>query len=357
MYKLKKVVCCLLTFLLVSNLCPNVTMSLAKEKNNKVDAVYEYYELISNKQYDELVSSKLLGGEYYNDVLNCINNEYNKINHVGIYNIKEATVRSIQRVIDPAIVVAQMREYDQAKAVYEVSIELSAYVEDEYLKNGTNKRYVILYGDGRILGNVQATSEEKAISTVSYDKPKKGIEKNPADIKVYLTNKKQIKVVGFEKYCKFVTVSEVGYNWNQNALNACALAIKNYGAARKYTKKYPDLGYDVKDSEADQVYNPDKAMQTNCSLAVSNIWDYYIYDANNGLIPAFHVHDKNVSSYAKKNGGVLSQTKSRDLANSGKNWEEIIKYFYNRKSGVSYYNTEVAVGNVKIVQINRYSSK
>lgn len=51
MYKLKKVVCCLLTFLLVSNLCPNVTMSLAKEKNNKVDAVYEYYELISNKLY------------------------------------------------------------------------------------------------------------------------------------------------------------------------------------------------------------------------------------------------------------------------------------------------------------------
>ena len=61
-----------------------------------------------------------------------------------------------------------------------------------------------------------------------------------------------------------VTVNEVGYNWKQDALDACALAIKNYGVARKYTKKYPEFGYDIKDDEYDQVYDPKKTAMDKC---------------------------------------------------------------------------------------------
>lgn len=59
----------------------------------------------------------------------------------------------------------------------------------------------------------------------------------------------------------------------------------------------------------------------------------------------------NVSSYAAKHKGILSQEKAQSLATDNDyTWRKILKYFYTRESGVSYYNSEVPVGSVSIVE-------
>ena len=63
------------------------------------------------------------------------------------------------------------------------------------------------------------------------------------------------------------------------------------------------------------------------------------------------VANVNVSLYAAKNKGILSQEKAQSLASKNDySWKKILKYFYTRKSGTSYYNKEVAVGSVSIVE-------
>lgn len=346
MRRMKKIMRYVMAFLLVCNLCAG---NLCYAQTSDGDVIYEYYNLLSSGQYNEIL--ELLGGEYYNDASEILANEYNKVNKIGLYNIKKASVKSITKVINPDELPIEYGTYENAQSVYEANIDFEAYSENEYIQNGLAKRYFILDENSKIIGCASVLLESDSndgIMTMSCDTPTKGIKGNPATIKVYRVKNKTIESVGFLGYCKVVTVNEVGYDWKQDALNACALAIKNYGISRKYNKKYPDLGYDVKDNEADQVYNPSKSSMKKCNKAVTNIWYYFMYDADGGLFPGFHVHSVDINSYAKKNGGILSQVKSRDLANDGKDWKEIVKYFYNRKSGTNYFNTEVAVGNISV---------
>lgn len=334
-----------MVFLLVYNLCAR-SFCFAQTTNNNV--IYQYYRLLSEGDYERVLT--ILGGEYYDDAVGILQNEDCKKNKVGLYNIKKASVKSIVQIINPDDVLAQFGIEKNVKWVYEVEVDFEVHYKSEYIKNGLAKRYFILNRDGKIIGctSVLSDDNDNGIMLTSCDTPKKGIKGNPATIKVYRVKKKTIDTVGFLGYCKSVTVNEVGYDWKQDALNACALAIKNYGVSRKYNKKYPDLGYDVKDTEVDQVYNPGKPKMDKCNKAVNNIWYYFMYDANGGLFPGFHVHNISINSYAKKNGGILSQTKSRDLADDKKDWKEIVKYFYNRKLGTDYYNKDVAVGEISV---------
>lgn len=333
-----------MVFLLVYNLCAG-SFCLAQTTDDNV--IYQYYRLLSEGHYDRVLT--LLSGEYHDDALGLLQNEDCKKNKIGLYNIKKASVESIVQIVNPDNVLAQFSFVENAALVYEAEVDFEVYYENEYIKNGLAKRYFILDAKGKIMGCTSVSEDnDSGIMATSCDTPKKGIKGNPASIKVYRVKKKTIDTVGFLGYCESVTVNEVGYDWKQNALNACALAIKNYGVSRKYNKKYPDLGYDVKDTEADQVYNPGKPTMAKCKKAVTNIWYYFMYDAKGGLFPGFHVHSVSISPYAKKNGGILSQTKSRDLAEDGKKWKDIVKYFYNRKSGTDYYNKDVAVGEISV---------
>lgn len=345
MKKMKRIMKIVMVFLLVCNLCVgNICYARTSDEN----VIYKYYELLSEGKQNDVLA--LLGGEYYSDASVILRNESNKANKIGLYNIKKASIRSIIRIINPNEIPVEFDTYVNAKSVYEVNVDFEVYCENEYIQNGLAKRYFILDTNSKIIGctSIMVENNNDGIMTLGYDTPKKGIKGNPSTIKVLRTKSGTIETVGFYKYCKVVTVNEVGYNWKQDALDACALAIKNYGVARKYTKKYPEFGYDIKDDEYDQVYDPKKTAMDKCNQAVSNIWYFFIYDAKDGLFPGFHVHSVAVSPYAKKNGGVVSQIKSRDLANDGKNWKQIVKYFYNRASGTDYYNKDVAVGNISV---------
>ncbi|MCI8509358.1 MAG: SpoIID/LytB domain-containing protein [Lachnospiraceae bacterium] len=342
---MKRIMKIVMVFLLVCNLCVgNICYARTSDEN----VIYKYYELLSEGKQNDVLA--LLGGEYYSDASVILQNELNKENKIGLYNIKKASIRSIIRIINPYEIPVEYDSYVNAKSVYEVNVDVQVYCENEYIQNGLVKRYFILDTNSKIIGctSIMVENNNDGIMTLSCDTPKKGIKANPSTIKVLRTKKGTIEEVGFYKYCEVVTVNEVGYNWKQDALDACALAIKNYGVSRKYNKKYPDLGYDVKDTEADQVYDPKKSSMDKCNKAVSNIWYYFMYDAKDGLFPGFHVHSAAINSYAKKNGGIVSQTKSRDLANDGKKWKQIVKYFYNRASGTDYYNKDVAVGAISV---------
>ena len=127
--------------------------------------------------------------------------------------------------------------------------------------------------------------------------------------------------------------------------------VINYISIRRLYKLYFRSIFAHKDDTSDQVYNPNKTRITKCDKAVNYIWDYYLVDADSKLFPGFHVANVKVSSYAAKNKGILSQEKAQSLASkSDYSWKKILKYFYTRKSGTSYYNKEVAVGSVSIVE-------
>ncbi len=99
------------------------------------------------------------------------------------------------------------------------------------------------------------------------------------------------------------------------------------------------------------MYNPNKQRITKCDSAVDFIWNYYLVDANNKLFPGFHVANKNINTYTQKHRGILSQEKAQSLATAnGYSWRQILKYFYTRENGVAYYNNDVAVGSVSIVE-------
>lgn len=245
----------------------------------------------------------------------------------------------------------EISTYDQSVgAVLRVVSNMEVYKEEESFVSGENVFYFVLNLEGKIMGcwSFEEDGGESAsnagISLYSYDTPISGVTSNPSTIKVKTSD--GIKNVDFKKYVKIVAKCEVGYsNWNMNALKACAVAIKNYGIARVYRHKYPHLGYDVKATEKDQVYNPKKESVPKCNEAVNAIWNVFWVDAKNRLFPGFHVHSKAVNSHAVKNGGILSQTKAQELASDkGYHWIDILRYFYDRKKGTTYFNPEVAYG-------------
>lgn len=135
-----------------------------------------------------------------------------------------------------------------------------------------------------------------------------------------------------------------------DALKACAVAIKNYGVVRIKRHKYAGQGYDVKSTTADQVYNPGKENIAICDKAVDDIWGVIWLDADSKVFPGFHVDSKAVDSHAVRNGGILSQHGAQKLAkDNGYSWVDILRYYYDRKKNIAYYNPEVAVGTTTFV--------
>ncbi|MCI8337641.1 MAG: hypothetical protein HFH62_03005 [Lachnospiraceae bacterium] len=309
--------------------------------------VREYYEAVNSGDLQALYDT--LGGSYLRDAREVYEDQENRDHHVGIFNVKHVEIKQIEKMQD--LSKFEIATYDQSVgAVLRVVAKMEVYKEEECFVNGENVFYFVLNPEGKIIGcwNFEEEGEDGAsnggISLYSYDTPIADVKSNPSTIRVKTSG--GIVKVDFKKYVKVVAKCEVGYpSWNMNALKACAVAIKNYGIARVHRHKYAGLGYDVKATEADQVYNPNKESVPKCNDAVNAIWDVFWVDAKNRLFPGFHVHSKAYNSYAVKNGGVVSQTKAQELASEkGYSWIKILRFFYDRVNGTAYFNQEVAYG-------------
>lgn len=322
------------------------------------EIIQSYYDDVNSKDINGILN--FLGGEYGECAKNIYTDKENVNNYIGIFNISNAEILSIDEVSLSDVSTLELSDFDnEIVSVYKVKVNIKKYQDNNSeFSNGINEIYFILDENNKIIGCQTLTDmpeileNDDNIALFSYDAPVTKPSSNPSTIKVYRTSTGKIESVGFKTYCKVVTTCEVGYSyWDKAALRACAMAIKNYGIARIKRAKYAGLGYNVKDSTADQVYNPSKTRITQCDNAVDYIWKYYLVSSDSKIFPGFHVKNVNTSSYAAKHKGVLSQEKAQSLA-SEKNysWKKILKHFYNREAGVTYYNSEVPVGSVSIVE-------
>ena len=158
-----------------------------------------------------------------------------------------------------------------------------------------------------------------------------------------------INDVELEKYLLGVVPSEMPPAWEFDAHKAQAIAARSYAVAN--LGKRAKFGYDLTDTEADQVYNGASAetAQTNNAVEETN---GIVLICNNKVIPAYYSasaggrtltakqvwnmdvafthsvpsYDENVK---KKGHGVgMSQHGANNLAKKGYNSYQILKYFY-----------------------------
>jgi peptidoglycan hydrolase-like amidase len=150
----------------------------------------------------------------------------------------------------------------------------------------------------------------------------------PKTIKVLRTATGKIETVDFNYYVKNVMPNEWGMpGWPTETLKAGAMAVKMYGWMHVTTyHKYPGLGYDVKDSTADQVYKPESA-EAYTNAAVDATWDYVMTRNGKLFEPEYDSGIKGSLNSLFPNR--LGQEGAVILANQGKTWQQIIHYYYD----------------------------
>jgi hypothetical protein len=131
--------------------------------------------------------------------------------------------------------------------------------------------------------------------------------------------------VPFIEYIKNVASSEIYPTWPTEALKANILSIISFTLNRIYTEWYLSKGYDftiTSSTTYDQKYTRSGVIYNTISTIVDEVFNKYIrYSIR--LEPLL-AHYKNSTTEA----GYLSQWGTKDLATQGKNYLEILKYYY-----------------------------
>jgi len=157
----------------------------------------------------------------------------------------------------------------------------------------------------------------------------------PSVIRVYRTGSGAVDVVDFNFYVKHVLPNEWVAGWATESLRSGAMAAKAYGWYWTIAQKWPGP-YDVKDSTADQVYNPGVSYAST-NAAVDATWSYKI--TRGGVIfPAMYCAGAYNSSqtsgqcsqlYGWTPGTYMSQNGSHYLADHGYGWQSILQFYYS----------------------------
>ena len=158
-----------------------------------------------------------------------------------------------------------------------------------------------------------------------------------------------INDIELEKYLLGVVPSEMPSSWELDAQKAQAIAARSYAVAN--LGKRAKYGYDLNDTEQDQVYNGASVETAQTNSAVESTKGIVLV-CNNKVIPAYYSASaggrtltakevwnmdvnftRSVPSYdsnvKKKGHGVgMSQHGANNLAKIGYNSYQILKYFY-----------------------------
>ncbi|MGW4500354.1 SpoIID/LytB domain-containing protein [Micromonospora sp. NPDC004336] len=152
--------------------------------------------------------------------------------------------------------------------------------------------------------------------------------KLPSTILVYRVGLGRVDRVDFKTYVKNVLPNEWITSWPKASLEAGAVAVKSYAWywALHSTRKTPGgQCYDVRDDTGDQVYKPSTAVAST-SAAVDSTWS--IKMTRSGYILRAHYCATTTACGGWVTGDWMSQYGSRDLANAGRNYQEILRYYY-----------------------------
>lgn len=330
--------------------------------------IYEYIKHVNNGDYDKI--AYLFPEKDHKEFELFFANPSNRLECNGIFTVKKISLLRAEKMqttdIDKITYLCSIfpNDYNLFSNVeyWLVNWDLDVYQNTRYFTRGNSYALFIIGSDGsktQILDMIMlpeyeiVISNNNEISIMSYDSPvgSEGSQpwSNPSHINVYRTQEGVVERIPFKDYCKIVATCEVGFSsWDEDALKACALAIKNYGWRRMLKPKKYTVGYDVRDDELDQVYDPDKTLIPACTKAVNSIWNYVMLDCNYKLFAGFHVKNSNYNQYARYHGGVLSQEGSRDLAYTGKSWSYILHYYFD----YGEYVSDMGDGKIIILNIN-----
>lgn len=220
-----------------------------------------------------------------------------------------------------------------------------------YEIKSTRRNIVIKLDDGRYYNTgsdylIMACSNGFVSAKDKWYRGNLIIKKNDGDLSV-------INDVGLEDYLLGVVPAEMPASWNLEALKAQAVISRSYALAN--LGKRSALGFDLKDTSEDQVYNGASGEKERSSKAVIDtkgrvlvyqgkiINAYYCASAGGRTklaseawyrdlpyIRSVYSYDDNVPQ--KGHGVGMSQYGANYLANKDYNAYQILNYFYNNVS-------------------------
>lgn len=183
--KLKCVAVYLVCLCVVMGSMCNVRYSFASVSFEQ--SVREYYEAVNSGNLQALYDT--LGGSYLRDAREVYEDQENRDQHVGIFNVKHVEIIEMEKMKD--LSKFEISTYDQSVgAVLRVVSNMEVYKEEESFVSGENVFYFVLNLEGKIMGcwSFEEDGGESAsnagISLYSYDTPISGVTSNPSTIKV-----------------------------------------------------------------------------------------------------------------------------------------------------------------------------
>jgi len=152
----------------------------------------------------------------------------------------------------------------------------------------------------------------------------------PTTIRVYRSALGRTVTVPFRSYVETVMASEWGASNPPAALQAGALAIKQYGwyYARVWRGGRDSAGrcFDVRDSSSDQVYRPSKRPAAAHLAAVAATWPLSVRRSDTFFLTGYR-SGPGTCGVASLNGR-LYQRQATDCARLGETAEQILRRFY-----------------------------
>lgn len=373
------------------------TLIIYNELSDNEKLVYDSMTITENNDWQKWAN--YFAPDIRDEYIEFVSNPYNEENHVGIYAVNSGSVVDISSVRNGQVTeyyeMSQYLDTYNVVEAYMVGVNYSVSEENDYYFDGINYRLVIIAEinnnwfkvqeancshfmlennaneafttdaideleykqrmlvQGSKTLTVEEVKELKQSDTSSFFSSnnttvKSGVPLNKSvkDIKVKMTrlSGSPIHTVNMITYTKVVLANEVYSSWHYEALYACGLAAKTYGSYRILVPKYPNLGYDVKDTTADQNYNPNGTNVGN-SRIVKAVDDYKLWivtDENSDVICTYYKagpqgvdprtvdtpYSPNVSH--PKYCGDMSQWGAQYLANNvGWDCLDILDFYYS----------------------------
>lgn len=350
-----------------------------------VALINEYYELINNGNQERVID--LYGDSLRREVQAFFdNNNNNRENGEGIFGVESVEVLQI-KLMESGFSYTYSGQIFLNTNKYFVKCNMMVDETDKYYSNGINyfQFYIGIDSDGNIriacvdipLGHVITENDDNMENTAAYierrnkqlygetltesegdaeeqqtdmimmlsetDKPLAvDYVQNPLVIRVILDDG-SIVVRDLKDYCKTVAAGEITVLTNTEALRACALAIKMF-AVHKILTAGAGASSDI--TCHDQWFDESNQRTEACNAAVDYIFDYFLLDEYGSIMRTFYRRSSSSQQgeYCRQYGGILSQLGADELAGSGNDWKYILHYYYERMSGISYYNSFVSYG-------------
>ncbi len=155
----------------------------------------------------------------------------------------------------------------------------------------------------------------------------------PPSVRVLRTATGRVQTVDFRYYVNVVLAAEMPSYYPMETLKANAVAVKQYAwyhvlHHRSWYVTGSGVCYDVKDSTADQVYNPARYVPTDRQkYAVSKTWPVSIRKYTKFIMTGYRAGSW-VRCGADRNGWLLYQHSAYDCGKRGYTRKQILSLYY-----------------------------